>query len=716
MASSAANASQGPETGTTSQTSGTSPASKPTVDLIALTTRDDFLLELGESLGGQASVRPVDSIAAAIEHLTGTKRAQLLVVDTRDIADVRGDVEQALAQAPHTVALLFANSDAEKQLGTTVKGSNVFAVLPIPIDKRKTSAVLEGAITEAVAKKSAARMAPTPSPGITVEPFQLPKRAAGATEPPEREKSKAPLWAALGIVTVALAGGGYWFVNQDKNGAAPAVKAPKATATAAAGTKGDNTTTETLEPQPVVDTSIVNGKVDDLLEKARLAMRERRYLDPTGDNALLYYRSAAAADPNNGEALDGLQRVAGVAANRFEESLNAAKYEEASLALANLKLASPTDSRVGPFELKLATAQISKALADGNLDRAAALVRQAQQSPNIPADQLARWRTDIARRQEDVKVQRLSNLVADRIREGRLTEPADDDAKAYAQQLHDLAPANPTTQRALRDLGAAYLRRARDAALAKNNVDEDHWMAEARGVGVTPAEIAGFQRDLASARLRAAQAEADRLVQAARDRMRDGKLTDPAQDSAVYYLTQLQTSDPSNPALLPASHDLAQRLLDRAKTAALAGKATLVEPDLTQAKRWGADAKDILAIQQLQAAKPAATPAAGSARSATAGLTAQQLASRLKRTKYVAPEFPSKALAQHVGGLVTVEYTVGTNGETHDVRVIEANPPGMFDHSAVSAVKRWRYDPVVVNGSPVEVPVRTAIRFELPPP
>ena len=48
---------------------------------------------------------------------------------------------------------------------------------------------------------------------------------------------------------------------------------------------------------------LVNGTVDELLEKARLAMRERRYTEPNGDNALLFYRSAAKADPANGEAL-----------------------------------------------------------------------------------------------------------------------------------------------------------------------------------------------------------------------------------------------------------------------------------------------------------------------------------------------------------------------------------------------------------------------------
>jgi protein TonB len=90
------------------------------------------------------------------------------------------------------------------------------------------------------------------------------------------------------------------------------------------------------------------------------------------------------------------------------------------------------------------------------------------------------------------------------------------------------------------------------------------------------------------------------------------------------------------------------------------------------------------------------------------------LAATLKRTRYIPPEFPSMALTQQLSGSVTVEYTVDATGDTRDVRVIEATPPGVFDHSAISAVKRWHYDPVVVNGTPVEVPVRTAIRFELP--
>jgi periplasmic protein TonB len=685
------------------------------VDLTALSTRDDFLLELGEALGGQASVRPVDTIAGALEYISGTKRGQVLVVDTRDLTDVRGDVDQAHAQASHAVVLVFATTETEKQVSAAVKGSNVFAVLPIPIDKRKTGAVLDAAMTDAVAKKATAR----PGTGVSVESFQPRLDAGSSAPPPEPEKSKAPIWIGVGVAVVALAGGGYYFLNNTKHATpAHATGASQATATAPApaAVASGNTADADVRIEPTADMTIIKGKVDELLEKARLAMRERRYLEPVGDNALIYYRSAAAADPSSGEAKDGLQRVATVAAARFDESMNNGKLDDASLSLANLKAAAPQDSRLGPSELKLFNAQVTKALADGNVDRASAYVRQAQSSPNIPADQLAKAKADISRHQDDARIQRLAGLVSDRIRDGKLVDPAEDSAKTYVQQLHDLAATNPNTQRAVRELNAAYLRKAREAVNAKNSAESDRWIAEARAGGISAAEISTFQRDLVNVRQKAAQQEADRLGQAVRDRTRDGRLTDPANDSATYYLTQLQTNDPTNPAFAQLSHDLANKLVERARASATAGKTALVDPDLTLARHWGADPKDIASVQQLSASRiPQPTTSGGNRSGASAaGLTPAQLAQNLKRTKYTPPEFPAKALAQRISGTVTVEYVVDSSGNPRDVRVVEATPPGVFDKAATTAVKHWHYEPVIANGAAVEVPVRTAIRFELP--
>jgi TonB family protein len=691
------------------------------VDVTAITTRDDFLLELGEALGGQASVRPVDSMSGALEYLSNAKRGQVLVIDTRDVSDVRADIERAHLQAAHAVVLVFTVAETEKQIGVALKGSNVFAVLPIPLDKRKTGAVLEGAMADAVARKS--MRGPDRNMGLSVEPFQA--QSDSDTSSGSGGKSKMGLVAA-GVAVVAIAAGAYLFLGKDKGPAGPTggggggvsghkvVNAPVA-ATAAPQSAED----AALAPRPVVETSLVEGKVDELLERARLAMRERRYSEPLGDNALLYYRSAAAADPANGEATDGLQRVAGVLAVRFDESMNAGRFDEASTTLASFKFAAPKDSRIPALEVRLITAQISKALADGNLDRANALIQRAQTSSAVPPDQINKWKADVARRTEDAKVQRVASQITDRIRDGRLVEPADDSAKLYLQQLHDLAPTNPTTQRLTRELNSAYMRKAREAAIANHASDVDRWITEAKAGGVSNNEIISFQNELAKARQKAMNAESDRLAGAARDRIRDGRLTDPAQDSAAYYINQLQGTDPNNAAIGPLSHDLAAGLVGRARASAMAGKGSgsggPVESDLNLAKRWGADQKDILAVQQIQNPPRGGNSGAGAARSAAAsGVSPASLAASLKRTRYVPPEFPSKALSQRVSGAVTVEYTVDANGDPRDVRVIEATPPGVFDKAAVAAVKRWHYDPVIANGGPVEVPVRTSIRFELP--
>ena len=693
---SATSASRSPDAAAPAAASG-KPAAQPAADITAVTTHDDFLLELGHTLGGQAAVRPVDTLEAAIECMAASKRGQVLVIDARDVRNVRAAVDTAQAKAPRAVVLVFAEGAAERQLGAALKGSKVFAVLPTPIDARKTQAVVEGAIADALANKAAAAQAAPPSPGaladLSIGAFRPASASAAARSASGKGRSRALLAvAAAGAVALAAAGGAWWYFT--RGGAAAPTAARASSVAPAAQAPGDNTTA------PAADTSIVQGKVDELLEKARLAMHERRFTEPAGDNALLYYRSAAAADGRNGEARDGLGRVAAVLAGRFDEALNGGRFDEAALTLANFKSATPADPRVGAFELKLYSAQIAKALSDGNLDRAAALVHQAQQSSGIAAEQIARWRADVGRRQEDAKVQRLAGLVDDRIHDGRLIE-GEDSAKSYLQQLLAAAPANASTQRATHELSAAYLHKAREAALAKNNVEEERWLGEARAIGMKSADIAAFEHEVAGARAKATQAESERLVQTARERMRDGRLTEPTQDCAAYFLTQAQSTDPANASVADAGHELAEQLLARARAAIGSGKPA--DADIALARRWGADPQALLAVQQLQAQPKAATATDTAA-----------LAASLKRVRATPPDYPQSALTQRISGSVTLEYTVDTHGETRDVHVVEASPPGVFDQAAITAVKHWRYAPMMVNGSAVEVPVKTRVRFELP--
>jgi len=662
------------------------------VDVTALTSRDDFLLELGQTLSAQAAVRPVESLEDALRSMAGAKRGQVLAIDAREVPDVRAAVDAAQAQVPRAVVLVFADGPAEKELRAALKG-RVFAVLAAHIEPRKTQAVFAGAMAEALAGKAppTSRATLAAARDLTIGAFRRRPR-----EPDEELAGSRPRLVLIGAALAAtlIAAGGSWFLLYGRGGPVTPASQPAAAAPAAATGATDNAPA----PAAPAPSLLLQGKVDELLEKARLAMHERRYTEPAADNALLYYRSAAAEDAANGEARDGLQRVAGVLAARFEEALSGGHIDEAVLTLANLKAASASDPRVAGFEQRLLSVAVSKAIADGNVDRATSLLRQAQQSGSVAADQLARWRTDIARRQEEVKVQHLASLVEDRVRDGKLTD-ADDSAKSYLQQLQSSAPASAAAQRAVHALSAAYLKKARDAGLAKNSADEERWLNEARGLGLKAADITAFQHEVAGARQKAVQADADRAVQLTRAALREGRLTDPAQDSAAWYLGQLQSSDPGNAALADAGRELSGRLLERARAAVLAGKSG--DADLALAKRWGADPKEVLAVQQLAPPK-------------SRGPDAAALATSLKRLRAPSPDYPVSALTQRLAGSVTLEFTVNTSGEPRDIHVVEATPPGVFDQAAINAVKHWRYAPLLVDGAVVEVPVRTRMRFELP--
>src|SRR5690606_1471869 len=90
-------------------------SARPAADVTAITVHDDFLLEIGEALSGQASGRPVDSVATALEHLSGARRAQVVMIDTRAVADLRADVERLQSEAPAASVLVFAPVENEKQ-------------------------------------------------------------------------------------------------------------------------------------------------------------------------------------------------------------------------------------------------------------------------------------------------------------------------------------------------------------------------------------------------------------------------------------------------------------------------------------------------------------------------------------------------------------------------------------------------------------------------
>src|SRR5262249_9490443 len=137
-------------------------------------------------------------MAMALEHLSNAKRGQVLVIDTRDVSDIRADIERAHLQAAHAVVLVFTVAETEKQVGAAVKGPKGFAVVPIPLDKRKTGAVLEGAMADAVARKSMRGQDRNAS--VSVEPYQ--SQVDSGSPSGSDGKSKMGLFIGAGVAVV----------------------------------------------------------------------------------------------------------------------------------------------------------------------------------------------------------------------------------------------------------------------------------------------------------------------------------------------------------------------------------------------------------------------------------------------------------------------------------------------------------------------------------
>jgi TonB family protein len=62
-------------------------------------------------------------------------------------------------------------------------------------------------------------------------------------------------------------------------------------------------------------------------------------------------------------------------------------------------------------------------------------------------------------------------------------------------------------------------------------------------------------------------------------------------------------------------------------------------------------------------------------------------------TSFVKPLYPPIALTGEREGHVRLSITILPDGSVTDVQVVSAQPPGLFERSAIDAVKRWRYAP-----------------------
>jgi protein TonB len=77
----------------------------------------------------------------------------------------------------------------------------------------------------------------------------------------------------------------------------------------------------------------------------------------------------------------------------------------------------------------------------------------------------------------------------------------------------------------------------------------------------------------------------------------------------------------------------------------------------------------------------------------------------------VKPEYPALAKLARVQGKVRLQAVISKGGTVEHLKVLEGHP--LLVPAALAAVARWRYQPTLLNGQPVEVETEIDVTFTL---
>ncbi len=212
------------------------------------------------------------------------------------------------------------------------------------------------------------------------------------------------------------------------------------------------------------------------------------------------------------------------------------------------------------------------------------------------------------------------------------------------------------------------------ASVLSTSLQQDVIQARARTLVQAAEALERDQLELASALLREARALG---VPAAELEAMDETLASAQQRRAKDELQQLATAE--------KKFELATRLLPPAGEVGSGGAA------MESAE------SELPAASEPVASEPVEAPAAA--------------APRLRLARMVRPEYPQDALISGAEGWVNVNMSVTPAGNVLDPRVVESSNAALFNRAAISAVRKWKYEPFAAS-DPHPVTVRVEFKMK----
>jgi|HubBroStandDraft_6_1064221.scaffolds.fasta_scaffold30213_4 TonB family protein len=262
------------------------------------------------------------------------------------------------------------------------------------------------------------------------------------------------------------------------------------------------------------------------------------------------------------------------------------------------------------------------------------------------------------------------------------------------------------------------------------------------------AEAAARQEATAEATSRAQNdarlAQVRQLVDQARSRIASGALLEPADDSARTYVAAAMERAPDEQDVRAVSVALGDALINSFRRALTAGDVATASEWLKACRSYGISesglaqmAEQLETFQAGAVAKkgaelavesapvtdtvstqppepsPPAPPVAASGPKPVQASAETMPEGELHRLQFNPPTYPPEALMRHETGTVELDFTVTPSGTVTAVKITKADPIGVFERAAMSALSHNRYEPVQRDGQPVAQRAHIRMRFAM---
>jgi TonB family protein len=644
---------------------------------LVILTHDVELLHTLRAVAAEHEISTVGAEADLAAHLL-EDHAGVAVLDTAAVTSPIAQLAERLkSQFPDLVLVVAGHVSDQSLLTAQITRGTVYRFLHKPVSEQRVRLFVNAAWRR-----------------HGVEHAEIIEATASNLKKPVWVRPKAPTksnlaWAGSTGGIVLLLAIIFWFFTRPSTDTAP---------TPAAGGS-----------QLPVTAPTNDAELEKLLARADEALKRGALTAPAGENAVELYRQALLRKTDDPRANVGLENVMKQILTSADKALAEDKLDEAARLTDVARSIQPDHVRVaflttqiGNLRERAVLTQARAAAARGNVEEAIAVLDRANLTSGNTA-LVSEARNELAQKKVDERVADFLRRATDRLRAGALVEPAQNNARFFIESARAIAPNDTSVRQAQRQLADRVVTQARNAITAGNVDEADKWIQAAGDSGVGRDDINALTRDASRARIAVRADAMAKLSQSFNQRLTQGRLVEPPNDSAKFYLTQLTQAEATHPSTQLARQALGARMLEEARGAT-------TRQDFAAARRWMSEARDIGMDESGTAAVERDIVSAQARARAANDIVS---ASSLQRTRGAAPEYPVRAREAGASGWVELIYTVRADGTTGDVAVAGAEPAGYFEDAAMTAVRKWRYNPMQREGRAVDQRVRIRIRFAM---